>query len=159
MRTEEEATRAVETYGDMIRRICALHLKNRQDTEDVFQTVFLKYILYSGAFENEQHEKAWFVRVTVNACRDLLRSLLRKRTVPLELAKDFCSPDDRESREVLMAVLHLPAKYKDAIYLHYYEGYSAGEIASILDKKENTIYTWLARGRELLRQQLGGDWE
>ena len=58
MRTEEEATRAVETYGDMIRRICALHLKNRQDTEDVFQTVFLKYILYSGAFENEQHEKA-----------------------------------------------------------------------------------------------------
>ena len=48
----------METYGDMIRRICALHLKNRQDTEDVFQTVFLKYILYSGAFENEQHEKA-----------------------------------------------------------------------------------------------------
>ena len=157
MRTEEEATRAVETYADLVRRICALHVKNRQDTEDIFQTVFLKYLLYSGTFQSAEHEKALFVRVTVNACRDVLRSLFRRNTVPLETAEEL-SAGNSENREVLQAVLSLPVKYKDAIYLHYYEGYTAAEIAEILQKKENTVYTWLARGRELLRQQLGGDW-
>lgn len=148
----------METYADLVRRLCALHVKNRQDTEDIFQTVFLKYLLYPGTFQSAEHEKAWFVRVTVNACRDVLRSLLRKNTVPLEAAEEL-SAGSSENREVLQAVLSLPPKYKDAIYLHYYEGYSAVEIAKILQKKENTVYTWLARGRELLRQQLGGDWE
>ena len=147
----------METYADLVRRICALHVKNRQDTEDIFQTVFLKYLLYSGTFQSAEHEKAWFVRVTVNACRDVLRSLFRRNTVPLETAEEL-SAGNSENREVLQAVLSLPAKYKDAIYLHYYEGYTAAEIAEILQKKENTVYTWLARGRELLRQQLGGDW-
>ncbi len=147
----------METYADLVRRLCALHVKNRQDTEDIFQTVFLKYLLYPGTFQSAEHEKAWFVRVTVNACRDVLRSLLRKNTVPLEAAEEL-SAGSSENREVLQAVLSLPPKYKDAIYLHYYEGYSAVEIAKILQKKENTVYTWLARGRELLRQQLGGDW-
>lgn len=147
----------METYADLVRRICALHVKNRQDTEDIFQTVFLKYLLYSGTFQSAVHEKAWFVRVTVNACRDVLRSLFRRNTVPLETAEEL-SAGNSENREVLQAVLSLPAKYKDAIYLHYYEGYTAAEIAEILQKKENTVYTWLARGRELLRQQLGGDW-
>ena len=96
--------------------------------------------------------------MTVNACKDLLRSFLRKPTVPLELAEELAGSSD-ENREVLQAVLSLPPKYKDAVYLFYYEGYSAVEIAQILHKKENTIYTWLARGRELLRQQLGGEWE
>lgn len=158
MRTQEEVTRTVEAYGDLVRRLCVLHLKNRQDTEDVFQTVFLKYLLYTGSFESEQHKRAWLVRVTVNACKDLLRSFLRKPTVPLELAEELAGSSD-ENREVLQAVLSLPPKYKDAVYLFYYEGYSAVEIAQILHKKENTIYTWLARGRELLRQQLGGEWE
>lgn len=147
----------METYADLVRRICALHVKNRQDTEDIFQTVFLKYLLYSGTFQSAEHEKAWFVRVTVNACRDVLRSLFRRNTVPLETAEEL-SAGNSENREVLQAVLSLPVKYKDAIYLHYYEGYTAAEIAGILQKKENTVYTWLARGRELLRQQLGGDW-
>lgn len=157
MKTEEEATRAVDTYGDMVRRLCLLHLKNKQDTEDVFQTVFLKYLLHDSPFASQEHEKAWLVRVTVNACRDLLRNFFRKSSVPLEMAEELSSND--EDREVLQAVLELPSKYKDAIYLHYYEGYSAAEIGKILQKKENTVYTWLARGRELLRQRLGGEWE
>lgn len=157
MKTEEEATRAVETYGDMVRRLCVLHLKNKQDTEDVFQTVFLKYLLHDAPFASKEHEKAWLVRVTVNACRDVLRSFFRKSSVSLELAEELSA--EEEDREVLRAVLELPPKYKDAVYLHYYEGYSAAEIGKILQKKENTVYTWLARGREILRQRLGGDWE
>lgn len=157
MKTEEEATRAVEIYGDMVRRLCVLHLKNRQDTEDVFQTVFLKYLLHDAPFASKEHEKAWLVRVTVNACRDVLRSFFRKSSVPLELAEELSA--EEEDREVLRAVLELPPKYKDAVYLYYYEGYSAAEIGKILQKKENTVYIWLARGREILRQRLGGDWE
>jgi len=156
MRTEEEATRAVETYADLVRRICALHVKNRQDTEDIFQTVFLKYLLYSGTFQSAEHEKAWFVRVTVNACRDVLRSLFRRNTVPLETAEEL-SAGNSENREVLQAVLSLPVKYKDAIYLHYYEGYAATEIADIMHKPVNTVYTMLARARKLLKEKLGGD--
>lgn len=157
MKTEEEATRAVEIYGDMVRRLCVLHLKNRQDTEDVFQTVFLKYLLHDAPFASKEHEKAWLVRVTVNACRDVLRSFFRKSSVPLELAEELSA--EEEDREMLRAVLELPPKYKDAVYLYYYEGYSAAEIGKILQKRENTVYTWLARGREILRQRLGGDWE
>ena len=117
MKTEEEATRAVEIYGDMVRRLCVLHLKNRQDTEDVFQTVFLKYLLHDALFASKEHEKAWLVRVTVNACRDVLRSFFRKSSVPLKLAEELSA--EEEDREVLRAVLELPPQYKDAVYLHY----------------------------------------
>ena len=78
MRSEEEVNAAVERYSDTIRRICMIYLKNYADTEDIFQTVFLKYILSEDAFENGEHEKAWFIRVTINACKDLLKNFFRK---------------------------------------------------------------------------------
>lgn len=157
MREEREAIRAVEQYADMIRRICFLHLKNQNDTEDISQTVFLKYILYSGAFENEEHEKAWFIRVTVNACKDLLKSLRRHPTCPLDVLSEEAAAVSDDHRELLQIVLSLPARYKDVIYLFYYEGYTAIEIANILGKKENTVYSLMSRGRTLLKNQLGGD--
>ena len=73
MRSEEEVNRAVDRYAPMVRRLCMVHLKNRADTEDIFQTVFLKYVLSSLSFESKEHEKAWFIRVTINACKDLLK--------------------------------------------------------------------------------------
>lgn len=156
MRSEFEVNRAVEQYSDMIKRICLYHLKNAADTEDVFQAVFLKYLLYEGEFENAEHEKAWLIRVTVNACKDHLKSMFRRTYVSLEdLGEAAALPP--EQHEVLDAVLALPAKYKDVIYLHYYEGYSAGEIGRILGKKENTVYSLLSRGRAMLKETLGGD--
>ncbi len=159
MRTEEETNRAIELYADTIRRICLCHLKNRADTEDVFQNVFLKYLLYQGKFESAEHEKAWFIRVTINACKDHLRLLLRRRESPLELLEEEGEALDREGREVLEAVLSLPAKYRDAIYLHYYEGYSAAEIGKLLGKAEGSVFSLLSRGRSMLRESLGGDGE
>lgn len=158
MKNPEEMNRAVEMYADMVRRICLVHLKNMHDTEDVFQNVFLKYMLYKDSFENEEHEKAWLVRVTVNACTDWLRSLSRRRWIPLESLLEEGNAPDNASREVMEAVLQLPEKYRRVIYLFYYEGYSAVEIAGILGKKENTIYTWLSRARGILREKLGGEW-
>ena len=97
------------------------------------------------------------IRVTVNACKDLLKSLFRRKTVSLEVLSEEAASISSEQHATLEAVLALPEKYKDVIYLHYYEGYNAREIGRILKKKENTVYSLLSRGRELLRQELGGD--
>ena len=156
MRGEEEAARAIGQYGDMVRRLCLVHLKNPADTEDIFQNVFLKYVLSPVVFESPEHEKAWLIRVTINACRDLVKSFFRSRTVPLEELLDQPAPLSEEHREVLEAVLALPRKYRDAVYLYYYEGYRAAEIGKLLGKNVNTVYTLLERSRKLLRDQLEG---
>lgn len=88
----------------------------------------------------------------------LLKSAFRKNTVSMEyLSENTPAAQDEEKREVLRAVLSLPDKYKNAVYLHYYEGYTAGEIGKIIGKKENSVYTLLARAREKLKKILGGD--
>ena len=157
MRSEQEAVQAVERYADTVRRVCALHLKNHADTEDIFQTVFLKYVLSTTVFESQEHEKAWFIRVTVNACRDLLKSFFHSRTVPLESLAPVPADLPPDHREVLEAVLALPEACRDVVYLHYYEGYTAPEIGRLLGKNVNTVYTLLNRSREMLRKTLGGD--
>lgn len=157
MRSEQEIDRAIERHSDTVRRLCMIHLKNHADTEDIFQTVFLKYALRSAPFESEEHERAWFVRVTLNACKDLLKSFFRSRTVPLDQLADLPAQMTQEQREVLQAVLALPPNYKNVIYLHYYEGYTAPQIAELLGKNVNTVYTLLTRARSKLRQQLGDD--
>ena len=157
MRSEQEVNRAVEQYADMVRRLCMIHLKNHADTEDIFQTVFLKYALSSVLFESAEHEKAWILRVTVNACKDLLKSFFRSRTVSLDDIMEQPAVMPQDHREVLEAVLSLPVKYKDAVYLHYYEGYTAPEISRILGKNVNTVYTILNRSKQLLREELGGE--
>ena len=157
MRGEEETNQAIERYGDTVRRLCMIHLKNEADTQDIFQTVFLKYLLHDRPFESREHEKAWFIRVTLNACKDLLKSFFRSRTVPLEELTNKAADLTDEAREVLNAVLALPQKERDVVYLHYYEGYTAPEISRLLGKNVNTIYTNLARARERLKEPLGGE--
>ena len=156
MRSEEDVISAIDKYSDTVKRICFIHLKNHADTEDIFQNVFLKYALSSVDFQSAEHEKAWIIRVTINACRDLLRSFFRSRTVPMEESSSLAALEP-ETRDVLEAVLALPEKYKNVIYLHYYEGYPAAEIGRILGKNTNTVYTLLDRGRKLLKEKLGGE--
>lgn len=159
MRTEEEANIAVEKHSDMIRRICMVHLKNYTDTEDVFQTVFLKYIQSSKAFESEEHEKAWFIRVTINACKDIFKSFFRTKTVPLEALDDYKGELEEEASDLLQTILALPEKYRQVIYLHFYEGYTAPEIGKILGKNTNTVYTLISRAKKLLKEELAGDYD
>ena len=158
MRGEDELNRAIDLYSDTVKRICLIHLKNEADTEDIFQTVFLKYILSSVVFESTEHEKAWIIRVTINACKDLLKSFFRTHTVPLEEIHEQTAAvsTDREG-EVLEAVLKLPEKYRQVIYLHFYEGYTAPQIAGMLGKNVNTVYTYIQRGKQQLKAELGGE--
>lgn len=157
MRSEQDVNRAIELYADTVKRICFLHLKNYHDTQDIFQKVFLKYLTHEGDFQSENHRKAWFIRVTVNACKDWLRDYYRKNTLSIEEAVNEYAASDSSSKEVLSAVLALEPKYKDVVYLYYFEGYSAIEIAKMLEKKENTIYSLLSRAREKLKKELGGE--
>lgn len=157
MRSEQEVNAAIDRYADTIRRVCMLYLKNSADTEDVFQTVFLKYLLSDQVFESQEHEKAWFLRVAVNACKDLRKSFFRSRMVSLEELTDLPAQLPEDHREVLEAVLSLPRKNREVVYLHYYEGYTAPQISQILGKNASTVYTLLTRSRQMLREKLGGD--
>ena len=157
MRSEQEVNRAIERHADTVRRLCMIHLKNYADTEDIFQTVFLKYVLSSVSFENEEHERAWFIRVTINACKDLLKNFFRSHTVSIEEVLEQPAEIEQDHREVLDAVLSLPARSRDVVYLYYYEQYTAPQIGRILGKNVNTIYTLLNRAKKILREKLGGD--
>lgn len=157
MRSEQEVNRAVEKYADTVFRICILHLKNKSDAEDIFQEVFLKFALNDKEFENANHEKAWIISVTINACKDLIKSFFRNRTISIDELISVADEEKEDLSYVLEAVLKLPVKYRDAIYLHYYEGYSALEIGEILGKNENTVYSILSRGRSMLKESLEGD--
>ena len=155
MRSEQEVDRAIQRYSDTVRRICLVHLKNYADTEDIFQTVFLKYVLSSVSFESDEHEKAWFIRVTINACKDLLKSPWRQRSQSLDVGLEVPAPQAGDG-SVLEAVNQLPPHYRAVIYLFYYEGYQAAEIGQILGIPTATVHTRLARGRTKLKELLGG---
>ena len=157
MRSEQEVNSAMERYSDMILRLCIVYLKNNADAEDVFQNVFLKYTLYDRPFESDEHEKAWLIRVTVNACKDWLKSFFRSRTISMEELREYAPGASQEQYAVMEAVWSLPRLYRDVIYLHFYDGYTAPEIAGILKRNPNTVYTHLHKGKELLRDLLGGD--
>ena len=154
MRSEQDIKKALDKYSDMIQRICFVQLKNHADVEDIFQNVFIKYATSSQIFESEEHKKAWFIRVTLNSCKDLLKSFFRSRTISIDELIDLPAPIPEDHREVLEAVLSLPKNYRIVIYLYYFEDYSGVEIAQILGKKENTIYTWLSRAKKELREKL-----
>jgi RNA polymerase sigma-70 factor (ECF subfamily) len=161
MRSEAEIKRAIELYADTVRRICFVHLKNHADVEDVFQNVFLKYTTHTKPFKSDAHEKAWIIRVAINASKDVLKSFFRRKAVAFD--ELYNEPHNEpfylqeQESEVLSAVLRLPQKYRDVIYLHYYEGYTAVHIAKILGRNENTIYTWLDRARKKLKELIGGE--
>ncbi|MEG2626257.1 MAG: sigma-70 family RNA polymerase sigma factor [Christensenella sp.] len=156
MKSEAEIIKAVDMYSDMLRRVCFVYLKNEHDSEDIFQEVFIKYALHKKEFDSREHEKAWLLRVCINKCKDWLKSAARKNC---SLGDIYSLPQetDEQAREVLAAVTGLPQNYRAVIYLHFYEGYTAGEIGKIIHKNANTVYTWIGRAKERLRQALGGE--
>ncbi len=154
---EQEARRLVERYSDMILRLSISYLKSRQEAEDVCQNVFMKYISTNIAFQSEEHEKAWIIRTTINACKDILKSAYHKKMVVTEEVWNGISQDEDAFWEVREAVFALPIKYRIAIYLYYFEGYSAKEIAKMLGKTQNAVSLSLSRGRRKLREMLEND--
>lgn len=148
----EAAARALTRFGTDLVRFAYSYLLNHQDAQDAVQDVLLSYMRRAPRFEGEAQERAWLLRATANRCKNVLRSSWFKTRAPLpeEL------PQEPESRELIQALGKLPDKYRTPLHLHYYEGYSIAEIAGILGARTATVGTWLARGREKLKEQLGG---
>lgn len=152
---EENLDLAFEKYSDMVMRICYMKLRNSEDAKDALQEVFIKFYTLDKTFDSEEHMKAWLIRVAINKCNDLQKSFWSKNTQSITDV-DIVFNQEIET-DVMDAVLSLPQKYRDAIYLFYYEGYTVPEISTILDQKENTVYSNLHRAKKELKEKLGDD--
>ncbi len=149
---DEVFEQAVHAHANAIFRVACHVLRDRQEAEDITQTVLLKLYQYTGEFQSPDHLKHWLLRVTVNESRKALRSPWRKRTVPLE---DWDAVvEEPEDRGVLEAVMSLDVKYRLPVYLYYYEACSIQEIAAALRSNPSTIQTRLQRAREKLKRIL-----
>ena len=150
---KQDLEEVMEKYGDMVYRIAITHTSSPENAEDVFQDVFIAYSEKILGFKDEEHKKAWLIRVTINKCKNILASSWNRKTVELDEKLGF---ETEEELGVFEAVNNLPENYKTVIYLIYYEGYKVKEIAEILKTNENTIKTWAFRAREMLKASLEG---
>lgn len=143
---------AYSEFTDTVYRVAVHNTACTADAEDITQEVFLKLLSYGRPIRGEEHLKAWLIRTAINLCHDTYRKNSRVEIVENPVSGE--TGDETES--VLDAVKALPENYRNAIYLHYYEGYTAKEIGKILDTKESTVLSWLSRGRAALKEMIGG---
>ncbi|MBE5812714.1 MAG: RNA polymerase sigma factor [Clostridiales bacterium] len=145
---EEEINNIVDKYSTMVYKLAFARTRNKDNAEDIFQEVFLRYIRKKPKFENETHEKAWFIRVTIN-CSKSLFSFIKRETYE-ELDENISNKEEPE--EIMEEFLErLSPDYRTVIHLFYYEGYSTLEISKILNKKESTVRMQLTRARRNLK--------
>lgn len=151
-------------------RLCYSYLGSSAEAEDATQATFMRLIDHPREFEDEEHERAWLLVVAANICKDVLKSAAHTRVVafPEEGPEPEADSDSgvgvdpaavvlREDDRVLKAVLALPEKYKDVVYLHYYEGWKTDDIARQLGAPPSTVRNRLKDARRLLRETLGGE--
>lgn len=145
-------------YYSLVYRVAFTHVKANSDAEDVAQEVFIRLMRYTPKFENEEHEKAWMLRTTINLCHDLSKSkwhgiVLGIERIP-EAEKQYLTVPFVEEDDILWAILELRERYRNPLYLFYYEDYSIKEISQVENIPENTVKTYLKRGREELKRLL-----
>ena len=143
----------IEKYSDMIYRLALTRTKSKENSEDVYQEVFLRLARKMPDFESEEHEKAWLIKVTINCSKNLLNSAFLKNTTEIKEEIVF---ETKERNDIYYAVQELPLKYRTIIHLYYYEGYKINEISKILNINENTIKSRIARAREKLKEKIEG---
>ena len=155
--TEQEFCEQYAKYKNTVYSVIFNYVQNTEDTADLLQEVFVKLFTAETDFTNEEHMKAWLIRVSVNLCKNHLRSAKVRKMVPLE--EDIPFFDKEENNDLLKVVFTLPEKYRIPIHLFYYESYSVKEIGDILDMPEATVKIRLKRGREKLSKILNKeDW-
>lgn len=150
----ERVTYLVQLHGDMIYRLAYQQTGSTADAEDVYGDVCLAMLTKNAPLFDDDHIRHWLVRVTINRSHNLMNAFHRKRSLPLEKAADLSTS---ENESILDEVMSLPPKYRTAVYLHYYEGYSIAEIADIMHAKPATVGTWLSRARKQLKIMLEED--
>lgn len=152
-------TAAVRRYQNMVYRTALHALGSPQDADDAVQEAFLRLFRHQEAFDGEEHLRRWLLRVTVNCCRDMLKSPWRKRRASMEELPETPVFDRPEQAALYREVMALPEKYRTVLNLFYYEELSVREIGELLGLGASTVTTRLARARARLKERLGEDWQ
>ena len=148
---QKEYQEIVEKYSNMVYRLSYFYTNSKYDADDIYQDVFLKYLQNKKQFENEEHKKAWLIRVTINCCKKLWLSSWKRKIIPLD---DEIKFEMEKNIGLYNEIKKLPKKYRVVIHLFYYEQYSVKDISKILKQKESTIRTWLTRARKMLKNYI-----
>ena len=149
----------VEKYKDHLFAAAFNVCKNAADADDVVQDTFLQYHTTNRQFENEQHIRAWLIRVAINKAKNIYLSFWWQKGVPLEEYMETLTFETPEAQTLFTEVMKLPEKYRIVIHLFYYEDYTIREIAKIMNVTESNVKVRLTRGRRLLRNVLKEEWE
>ena len=137
-------------------RVCYAFMKNAQDAEDCTEDAFVRAMTCGVAFENERHERSWLTTTAMNVCKDKLKHWWRRKVTPIDEETELAAETDEKS-EVADAVMALPVKYKEVVWLYYYEGYQTDEIAAMLGRAPSTVRNQLRDARAKLKLTLGGE--
>ena len=154
--TDERAEYLVEHYADLILRTGKTWLGDMDDAKDICQTVLIKLLENPREFPDPVQERAWVIRVAVNECKNWRKTAWFRRRVPLDESLQLAEDPEPEDGGLLAQVQALPAMYREVIFLRYYEGYEVKEIAALLGRSPALVSTHLKRGKEKLRNMLGG---
>lgn len=158
--TKDYISDLLDKYGDMVLRIAYTYLKNRADAEDIVQDVFLRIIDKKPSFNDENHEKSWLIRATINMCKNKVNMFWNKNKCSIDDVQEFAVSDKYNTdTSVFQAVMALGEKYRVVVYMYYYEGYSTPEIANVIGKNETTIRSLLHRARNKLKNMLKEDYD
>lgn len=141
----------IKRNSDMVYRLAFSLMKNKSDAEDVYQEVFLRYIRRKPKFENQEHEKAWFIRVTLNCSKTSLSSFWKTKTTELDENIEIEEPD---IYDLSFALKKLSKKHRAVIHLFYYDDLSTKEIAKICNINEGNVRMLLTRARRELKKIL-----
>lgn len=154
---ELDIEKIIQEYSDMVYRLAFVYGKTKEDAEDIFQEVFLRLVRYKDRLQSREHIKNWLIRVTINCGKTLKMKGLKHQTLPLEenIVADTGFIQSEMEQKVYWEVKSLPEKYRAVLHLYYYEEFSIKEISECLDRKEGTVKSQLARGKELLGKKLG----
>lgn len=149
----ERGEAAVLTFGPAVYRLAFSQLQNKADAEDVFQEVFLHYVEKAPKFQNEEHERAWLLRVTLNCCKDVFRSPFRRHRAQLEEAENL-PVWDPEEEQLLERLQKLSKKDRAVLHLFYWEDLTTEQVAKAVGCSPAAARQRLSRAREKLRREL-----
>ena len=151
---DSELERYIDMYRKSVLGTALCYVRNPSDAEDILQEAFIKLYTYTGSFDSDEHVKAWLLRCTINLCKSLMRSYWYKFSEPLEAAGEKVHYDTHDDRTVSEALGKINSKTRIVLFMYYYEGYSAGEIAKITHSTVNSVMLRLSRGRRQLKELL-----
>ncbi len=154
---ETEFNKKYEQYSPLVFRTAYQYLFNISAAEDITQEVFIKLLTQRKPFNDAEHEKAWLLRVTVNACKNYKTARANSNISFNDEIRlyDNSFEESFETRiDIERELDKLSPEQRLLMYLYYYEHYKIKEIAKITGRKVNTVKSDLKRARDTLKNNV-----